>query len=116
LARWSVSPSSLPHPFSLLHTLLFPHPTPNPLTPSDVFAPGVNITSLWLDNDYETISGTSMAAPHVAGLGAYLLGLGKTKVEDMCETIKEMANKDVLEDLPEDTENSLAYNGVGGTG
>jgi cerevisin len=105
LARWSVS-----HSLPLPHTLV---PTHNA---TDVFAPGVNITSLWLNNGYETISGTSMASPHVAGLGAYLLGLGKTKVEDMCETIREMAIKDVVEDLPEDTENLLAYNGVGGAG
>lgn len=31
-------------------------------------APGVSIPSLWKGNKYNTISGTSMAAPHVAGL------------------------------------------------
>ncbi|ADD41262.1 S8 family peptidase [Stackebrandtia nassauensis] len=40
----------------------------------DVFAPGVDITSAWLDGGTNTISGTSMATPHVAGVAALHLG------------------------------------------
>ena len=36
----------------------------------DIFAPGVDITSAWLNGGEETISGTSMASPHVAGVAA----------------------------------------------
>jgi subtilisin family serine protease len=36
----------------------------------DLLAPGNNITSTIPDNNYESISGTSMAAPHVAGAWA----------------------------------------------
>ena len=39
-------------------------------TPVDIGAPGVNIYSTWLNNGYNTISGTSMASPHVAGAAA----------------------------------------------
>jgi cerevisin len=43
----------------------------------DVFAPGLNIKSTWTGggNATNTISGTSMASPHTAGLLAYLLSI-----------------------------------------
>ncbi|XP_072025591.1 aqualysin-1-like [Amphiura filiformis] len=42
----------------------------------DIFAPGVDITSTWHTSNYatNTISGTSMACPHVSGAAAVLLG------------------------------------------
>ncbi len=36
-------------------------------TTVDLGAPGVGISSTWINNQYNSISGTSMAAPHVSG-------------------------------------------------
>ncbi|KAG6830435.1 hypothetical protein H0H92_000738 [Tricholoma furcatifolium] len=47
----------------------------------DVFAPGLNILSTWIGSETatNTISGTSMASPHTAGLLAYLLSIYPSK-------------------------------------
>ncbi|MCD0442561.1 S8 family peptidase [Glycomyces sp. A-F 0318] len=50
----------------------------------DVFAPGVGITSAWIGSNSatNTISGTSMASPHVAGAVAVHLGLNPDATTD----------------------------------
>ena len=42
----------------------------------DYCAPGINIKSTWMNGGYNTISGTSMASPHAAGV--LLLGNAST--------------------------------------
>lgn len=44
--------------------------------PVDYAAPGVSVKSTWKDGGYNTISGTSMASPHAAGV--LLLGAART--------------------------------------
>ncbi|KAK3316981.1 peptidase S8/S53 domain-containing protein [Apodospora peruviana] len=80
----------------------------------DIFAPGVDVLSSWIGgvNATNTISGTSMATPHIAGLGAYLLTLlGKKTPEALCTYIRETATQGVLTGIPSGTVNALAFNG-----
>ncbi|MGE5672786.1 MAG: S8 family serine peptidase, partial [Mycobacterium leprae] len=48
-------------------------PTLDGRTKPDLVAPGDNITSLYLNHGFRAWSGTSFAAPHIAGLGAMLI-------------------------------------------
>ncbi|KAK3367500.1 serine protease [Podospora didyma] len=60
----------------------------------DIFAPGVNVVSVGIASDVasESLSGTSMASPHVAGLAAYLMALeGISDVTAVSNRIKELA-------------------------
>ncbi|KAI1147649.1 proteinase T-like protein [Nemania diffusa] len=77
----------------------------------DVFAPGQDVLSTWNNGGTNTISGTSMASPHVAGLGAYLLGLeGPKAPQALCAYIASIGTSGVLSGVPSGTINKIAYN------
>ncbi|EAS31193.3 subtilisin-like protease [Coccidioides immitis RS] len=92
---------------------------------TDIFAPGLNILSTWIGSKYavNTISGTSMASPHVAGLLAYFLSLqpeqdsafavSPISPAKLKKDMIAIATKNALTDIPADTPNILAWNGGG---
>ena len=55
----------------------------------DIFAPGSGITSAWKtkDNATKTLSGTSMASPHVAGVAALALAADSSKAPTAVDSL-----------------------------
>jgi serine protease len=84
----------------------------------DLFAPGSSITSAWHDSDTstKTISGTSMASPHIAGVAALYLaanpGASPTQVNDAIITA---STKDKISDV-QGSPNRLLYSFFDGGG
>ncbi|KAK6334583.1 subtilisin-like serine protease [Orbilia javanica] len=79
----------------------------------DVFAPGVSVLSSWATDDKATrsISGTSMACPHVAGLAAYYISTtGNSDPAAITEKIVGSAVGQLISP-PKDTTDKIAYNG-----
>ncbi|KAI1180050.1 subtilisin-like protease PR1K [Nemania sp. FL0916] len=77
----------------------------------DVLAPGSDIKSTWPNSQTNIISGTSMASPHVAGIGAYFLGLGAASPENLCDYIASQAQSGVIDDVPRGTTDAIIQNG-----
>ncbi|KAI0470218.1 proteinase T-like protein [Xylaria cf. heliscus] len=77
----------------------------------DIFAPGQDVLSTWNNGGTNTISGTSMASPHVAGLGAYLLAAeGQKAPQALCAYIASIATSGALTGVPSGSVNKLAFN------
>ncbi|MEO8334224.1 MAG: S8 family serine peptidase [bacterium] len=77
-------------------------------------APGVNIKSLWIgaNGTTNTISGTSMATPHVAGVIAQYLQLNPTATPAQIRAaLIANATPGVITGVPANTPNLLLYNG-----
>ncbi|PHH71777.1 hypothetical protein CDD82_6337 [Ophiocordyceps australis] len=92
---------------------------------TDIFAPGLSIQSTWIGSKHavNTISGTSMASPHVCGLLAYYLSLQPSSDSEYAvapmtpkqlkDNLISVSTKGALSGIPEDTPNKLAWNGGG---
>lgn len=76
----------------------------------DIIAPGVGVKSTWKDSDtaVTTISGTSMATPHVAGLVAQYLQQNFTTPEEVSDTVIASSIREVIKNVPVGTPNLLA--------
>ncbi len=79
----------------------------------DIYAPGVNITSAWHDGGENTISGTSMATPHVVGAAAlHLAANPDASPAEVADALTSSATPDAISNPTGQTPNRLLY--VGG--
>ncbi|KAL0780397.1 hypothetical protein CaCOL14_001732 [Colletotrichum acutatum] len=83
-------------------------------TDVNIFAPGLDIPSLWRQpGQVSVVSGTSMATPHVAGLVAYLQALHPLENSAaVVEKLNELAFKGVVGNSGSGSANVLAHSGV----
>jgi subtilisin family serine protease len=84
----------------------------------DLFAPGEDVISAWptTDTSTEVLSGTSMAAPHVAGAAArYLEGHPLATPAQVTAELTGKATPNVVEYLAAETPNLLLYTGCLGS-
>ena len=78
----------------------------------DIFAPGSSITSAWIGGTTATtsISGTSMASPHVAGVAAVLLGRFPTSTTaEIASMLRTSATPNVVTSAGTGSPNYLLY-------
>jgi subtilisin family serine protease len=77
---------------------------------ADLYAPGVDITSTWIGSSTATISGTSMASPHAAGVGAlYKSAFGDAASSTIVSWIINQSTTGVITSNPAGTPNRLLY-------
>ncbi|KAM0519543.1 hypothetical protein ACHAPE_003719 [Trichoderma viride] len=81
----------------------------------NIFAPGVGIESTYISTDMATrkLSGTSMAAPHVAGLALYLCALEKIdNPTALRERILALGTRGRIHKLKGESPNLIAHNNL----
>ncbi|EFW19068.1 hypothetical protein D8B26_007248 [Coccidioides posadasii str. Silveira] len=78
----------------------------------DIYAPGNKIISTLPGGGNGTMSGTSMAAPHVCGVAALLMSSEGIKAQEACDRIKKLA-RPAIRNPGNSTTNKLLYNKSG---
>lgn len=81
----------------------------------DILAPGEGIESAWIGSSSasQILDGTSMAAPHVAGLALYLAAAeGISSASELSERILELGTSGEVSGLKRGSPNLVAFNGV----
>ena len=80
----------------------------------DIFAPGHLITAAWIGSrsSLRTISGTSMASPHVCGVLALLAAEGDYTPEELKKKLLSIATLDRVENPGFKSPNKLLFSGV----
>jgi len=79
----------------------------------EAYAPGSSIRSAWLNGGANTISGTSMASPHVAGVAAlYKSANGDASQSTITNFIINNATNGVITGNPSGTPNRLLFKGT----
>jgi subtilisin family serine protease len=73
------------------------------------YAPGVNIPSAWINSGTRTISGTSMASPHVAGVAALYKANGDASYSTVRNWLINNATTNVISGNPSGTPNRLLF-------
>ncbi|XP_019622766.1 PREDICTED: proteinase T-like [Branchiostoma belcheri] len=86
----------------------------------DIIAPGMDVTSAWIGGQFadNTISGTSMSAPHIAGIVAKYLSRQSTvpSPKEVKDFLQNTSTKDKINMIPSnsDTLNYLSFMDCGG--
>ncbi|KAG0197265.1 hypothetical protein BGX33_000805 [Mortierella sp. NVP41] len=84
----------------------------------EIFGPGVDITSSWIGSPSakKTISGTSMATPHVVGVAAlYIAQGGLDTAQAVFDKLTSTATKDAIKGNLNGSPNLLVFNGGAGS-